>query len=288
MTPLLRRIFGTLSALSPKMAGWAAHRLFTTSLPTGRLTPAEKQLAKAADAKLSTAQDIGFQKGSTFVAAYRFAAKGQPTGKRIVLVHGWMSAARYMLAMASALQQNGYEVICIDLPAHGASGGRVTSLVDCAEALNQLLVNIGGANRIVAHSFGGAVTAYVLSRINPSALGRDGKVILMASPNLLSSVTETFSRALGLNAAAQQHYEATLCKTIGASLTEMDGNLMYAKSGYPMHILHCVDDAEVPIGQSRRFMELGTQARLTELSGLGHRRILYHPTALSALIEAVH
>jgi pimeloyl-ACP methyl ester carboxylesterase len=287
MTPLVRTAFGALSAISPRLAGNAALRLFNTPLKISRLTTAEKRLAERADKKLRDAEDISFDLNGKRIAAYRFAPTGKKSGKRIVLVHGWMSAARYMLAIATALQECGHEVICLDLPAHGASGGRSTNLVECAEALNALLQNSGGADIIVAHSFGGAVTAYLLSRVAPKALGPDGRVILLASPNQLSSVTAWFSKALGLNAKAQHHYETRLCAAIGASLDEMDGNIMYAKAGYPLHIIHCSEDEEVPVEQSRRFLDLGNLAQLTELSGLGHRRILYQTKALDALITAV-
>jgi pimeloyl-ACP methyl ester carboxylesterase len=194
-----------------------------------------------------------------------------------------MSGAQYMLAIADALVALGHEVIVFDLPAHGRSSGKSTNLVACSRALNALLDHVGGADMIIAHSFGGAVTAYTLSRLRPRGLGADGKIILLASPNQLSSVTASFSRAMGLSKAAQKQYEERLCAGIGEDLDEMDGNKLYAQIGYPLHILHCVDDAEVPIGQSRRYLALSDIAKLTELRGLGHRRILYHRDAITAL-----
>jgi pimeloyl-ACP methyl ester carboxylesterase len=92
---------------------------------------------------------------------------------------------------------------------------------------------------------------------------------------------------MGLSTAAQKQYEAQLCQVIGEGLEEMDGNKLYAQIGYPLHILHCADDAEVPIEQSRRYLALGNMATLTELKGLGHRRILYHKDALSALVSQI-
>jgi predicted alpha/beta-fold hydrolase len=288
MTPMVRAAFGALSFVSPLLAGRAALKLFSTPLKTGRLTAAEKRLAAKAAAKLKTAEDISFVLGTEKIAAYRFQPTAQPSGRRIILVHGWMSGARYMLAMLEPLMTQGHEVICFDLPAHGESGGRSTNLVQCARALHQLLQNVGGADTIVAHSFGGAVTAYMISRLAPAALGPKGRVILLASPNQLSSVTAGFAKSFGLSQAAQRRYEAGLCKGIGASLDEMDGNVMYGAAGYRLRVIHCADDAEVSIEQARRYLSLGDQVQLTELSGLGHRRILYHPKALSALLAATN
>jgi pimeloyl-ACP methyl ester carboxylesterase len=287
LTPLIKAVFGTLSAISPALAGRAGLWLFSTPLKTSRLTPAEKRLAARAETKLQSAEDIGFDFAGTHIAAYRFGEKRDEGAKRIILVHGWMSGARFMLAIVDALVTLGHEVIVFDLPAHGRSSGKSTNLVFCSRALNALLDDVGGADMIIAHSFGGAVTAYTLSRLRPQGLGANGKIILLASPNQLSSVTASFSKAMGLSKAAQKRYEERLCAGIGEGLDEMDGNRMYGKIGYPLHILHCADDAEVSIDQSRRYLALGEQVRLTELKGLGHRRILYHRDAIEALIAQI-
>jgi pimeloyl-ACP methyl ester carboxylesterase len=257
--------------------------IFSTPFKVGRLSAAEKRLAARASAKLKLAENISFTIDGVNIAAYRFGKKTSADAKRIILVHGWMSGARYMLAMVDPLLALGHEVVCFDLPAHGQSSGNSTNLVACSKALDGLMDRLGGTDIIIAHSFGGAVTAFTLSRLRHQGLGQNGKIILIASPNQLSSVTALFSRAIGLSIAAQKVYEARLCAGIGEHLDEMDGNRMYAKAGYPLHILHCVDDLEVSVDQSRRYLALGNSTKLTELKGLGHRRILYHREAIEAL-----
>lgn len=287
MPPVIKTVFQSLDALSPWLAGRAAHVLFTTPLRTGRMTAAEKRLAMRADAKLATATDISFVHQGRKVAAYSFDNQQGENAKTAVLVHGWMSGARYMLAMVDPLLAMGYRVVAFDLPAHGRSQGRRTNLVACAKAFDHLAGELGEVDRVIAHSFGGAVTAYMLSRLRPGALGPDGRIVLMASPNQLSSVTRDFSEALGLSDSARQVYERRLSRTIGASLKEMDGNLMFAASGYPLRVIHCADDMEVSIEESRRYLLMGADVELTELAGLGHRRILYHPDALDILAMAL-
>lgn len=132
------------------------------------------------------------------------------------------------------------------------------------------------------------MTAYMLSRLRPKGLEPEGKVVLLASPNQLSSVTREFASTLGLSDGARQVYERRLSRSIGASLAEMEGNIMFAAAGYPLRVIHCVDDAEVSIEESRRYMASSADdVRLTELAGLGHRRILYHPDAINALLAAL-
>jgi pimeloyl-ACP methyl ester carboxylesterase len=286
MTPIIRSAFGTLSTVAPTLAGRAAYRLFTTPLKVGRLTAAERRLEQRAAARLAEAEDIGFTYDGRHIAAHRFEPPGGVTGQRVIMVHGWMSGARFMLAPVEPLLAAGHQVICFDLPAHGASTGRRTTIIDCARALAELLT-AHPADTIIAHSFGGAVTAYALSRLVPGALGEGGRVILLASPNQLLNVTAHFSRSFGLNARAQRTYEARLASAIGEPLIVMDGNAMYSDAGVPLTIIHSADDAEVSVEEGRRFARLGNQAHLIELDGLGHRRILYHKDAVAAMCAAV-
>jgi pimeloyl-ACP methyl ester carboxylesterase len=288
MSPIIKTLFRSLDMVSPWLAGRAAHVLFTTPLRTGRLTVSEKRLASRADAKLSSATDISFTHDGKRVAAYVFDGENGQAAKTAVLVHGWMSGARYMLAMVDPLLAMGYRVVCFDLPAHGRSQGRRTNLVACAKALDALVSKLDGIDLVIAHSFGGAVTAFMLSRLRQNALGPDARIVLLASPNLLSSVTRQFAAALGLSDAARQTYQQRLSHNIGASLPEMDGNIMFAAAGYPLRVIHCVDDEEVLIEESRRYLAMdSSDVRLTELSGLGHRRILYHPEAIKAVLAAL-
>ncbi len=235
--------------------------------------------------RLAKAEKLVVSVDAGNIAAYRLGERHPDNGRTIILVHGWMSGARYMLALAEELVAGGDEVICFDLPAHGKSSGITTSLAPCARALKAVADQCGPVNMIVAHSFGGAVTAYATRALNLRLAGDDARIILLASPNRLSVVTQRFGDAIGLSLAARQNYEARLMAPFGGDLSAMDGNVLYA-GGVPLHVIHCVDDTEVPFSEGQRFTELGNQVRLTSLSQLGHRRILYAPAALSALRQA--
>jgi pimeloyl-ACP methyl ester carboxylesterase len=287
MTPAIRAVFGLACAISPKLAGSLALRLFSTPLKTKRLSPAEARLAARAQERLAQAERFVIASNGSRVVAYRFAGGLQPSGQTIILVHGWMSGARYMLAMVDPLVALGHQVVCFDLPAHGESEGKTTNLLACAQALVDVIDCAGGANRIIAHSFGGAVTAYALSRIRPGQLSSDGRITLIASPNQLKIVTERFGAAIGLTPAALKVYQDRLCAPLGATLAEMDGNIMFAKAGYPIDIIHSIDDPEVSIEEARRYTQMGATARLREVDGLGHRQVLYKPVAIDAVVASV-
>jgi pimeloyl-ACP methyl ester carboxylesterase len=286
MTPNIRRFFATMSRISPQIAGRMALQLFSTPLPTGRLSPSERRLEDRAKKRLSTAERLTVRSGKKTIIGYRLGQKRGADGRTVLLVHGWMSGARFMLAIADDLVRHGDEVICFDLPAHGESSGRTTNLVDCAKALAAIAGSVGPVNIILAHSFGGAVTAFALTQLGVKLTGEDARVILMASPNQLSVVTQRFSAAIGLSDRARAVYEERLCLPLGGDIQAMDGNALYGAAGVTLRIIHSSDDAEVPVEQGRRFLDLGKQAAMIELGGLGHRRVLYADTALAALRDA--
>jgi hypothetical protein len=286
MTPLIRGIFKTASAISPALAGRMAHKLFSTPLKVGRLSAAEKRLVARADAKLATAEQVTVKSGQHDIAAYRFGNKTRAGSKTIVLVHGWMSGARFMLAIMERLVAMGHEVICFDLPAHGKSSGSSTNLVECSAALGAVIKQFGAVDSIIAHSFGGAVTAYTLSQSTEQLLSGDGEIILLASPNQLAEVTKGFARQMGISDKGRLAFEKRLCAPLGGDIGLMDGNLMFAKTSSAIHVIHCANDAEVSVSEGRRFQQMGLQVTFTELSGLGHRRILYAEPALAAIEAA--
>jgi predicted alpha/beta-fold hydrolase len=275
------------SAVSPALAGSMAHWLFSTPLKIGRLSAAEKRLMAKADAKIATAKRITVATAKQEIAAYRFGEKTGPDSQNIVLVHGWMSGARFMLAIMERLVKLGHQVICFDLPAHGESSSKSTNLSECAEALSAVINQLGPVDTIVAHSFGGAVTAYALVEQGKAKLSGRGRVLLLASPNQLAEVTKHFSKQMGVSDAGRLVFERKLCAPFGQPISAMDGNTMYGKTSYPLHVIHCADDAEVSVSEGRRFAELGMQVRYTELTGLGHRRILYAESALDAVETAI-
>src|SRR5688572_1856462 len=54
-------------------------------------------------------------------------------GPRVLFSHGWEGTARDMVPMAHAVAQQGRSVTVFDMPAHGRSTGRTTTLIEMAD-----------------------------------------------------------------------------------------------------------------------------------------------------------
>jgi pimeloyl-ACP methyl ester carboxylesterase len=266
---------GLGSRALPSVFGTLAYRLFTTPLRFARLSPSEKRLELRASVRLNGATPHRIRHAGGEVQAYQFVTT-QPTSLgSVVLVHGWMSGARFMLAFVDVLNDIGFDVVCFDLPAHGKSSGRRTDFIECANALVTVVEHFAPVRAVIAHSFGGAVTGAAIGRlVGVQAPLSVEKIVLLASPNELSNVARNFGAAIGIGPAAQAYYEKRLEADGGRPLGQLTGAALYGPAAVPMLALHSDDDAEVPVAQGIKYGAL-PHCTFEQLSGFGHRRILY-------------
>jgi pimeloyl-ACP methyl ester carboxylesterase len=117
--------------------------------------------------------------GPPLDADISYLVAGDPTGPRLILVHGTPGSADawtdYLLAPPSGL-----EVVALDRPGFGRSGpeGAVTSLATQAAAVAALLPADGRPTVLLGHSLGGPIVARVAAD-HPDRVA--GLVLLAAS-----------------------------------------------------------------------------------------------------------
>lgn len=281
------RFFENLSSASPATAGKAALLLFTHPLRPSVQTKAEQRLVRKAQAKLDEATRADLRVGGYRIASYRFAAPVPAPKGRVLMVHGWTSAARFMTAPIDDLLERGFEVIAFDMPAHGRSSGKRAELMDCVLAMLAVADRYGPIDQVIAHSFGGPVTSLAIASELSEGLTADTRLIFIASPNRLADVTEQFSRAIGLGQKAQRWFEERLVEPFGVALEDMDANILLNDCPNPLTILHSRDDREVAFDAAEKFAQMGERVELRPLEGLGHRRILHAQPSMQALLDAV-
>jgi pimeloyl-ACP methyl ester carboxylesterase len=145
--PVLRAALRGFGELAPRTAAtWFERRL----MQPRRL--AQLELEPPTPTAPATRRRIQF--GSSNLALTEWG-----DGPAVLLVHGWESDSRSLWRMVDPLVALGVRAVAFDLPAHGESGGRRTTMPDCADALLQVARAIGPVHAAVAHSFGAPVTA---------------------------------------------------------------------------------------------------------------------------------
>ena len=181
----LRWQLKVLWAVAPKLACRQAWGLFITPR---RLPIKDWEAPVLVDARRRT---VPHSPGP--VAVYAWGPAAAPA---VVLVHGWEHRASFWRAWVQPLVRAGYQVVALDGPAHGASGGRQTTLVEFGSAVQAVVNAVGEVRAIVAHSFGAASVAGLPVQLAGGApLPR---LVLLSAPLNPRVVAARFADFLGL------------------------------------------------------------------------------------------
>ncbi len=116
-------------------------------------------------------------------ARVRVVTGGGPSGRPVVLLHGWACSAYSFRHLLPALAAAGYRVAAPDLRGHGQSDKPDDAAAYTADALGahvaELVATFGGGDRlpvVIGHSLGGALTLRLA--LGPDAVaGADATVV---------------------------------------------------------------------------------------------------------------
>jgi pimeloyl-ACP methyl ester carboxylesterase len=274
-------------AIAPTATGRFAFRLFCTPPRRATLTAGEARMAQRMAPLIERAEHrmVGFDGGR--VAAWSWRAPEHPVRGRILLVHGWSGRALVMTAFVEPLLKAGFDVVALDLPGHGASDGRRLSLPLGARAVQAVAAAHGGITGVVAHSFGGPVSMLAAEGgpplSGPMPLAR---IVLIASPNSMATVTRRFSDRVGLTERTRSVLEAEILRVAERPAAAFVVGEFLARLGRPALVIHDTGDLDVPFVRAEEIVAAAPQTtRLVATSGIGHRRIVVAPQAIKAAVR---
>jgi pimeloyl-ACP methyl ester carboxylesterase len=290
MIPMFRRsdtILGEAllppSPHAPQIWGDFAFRRFCTPHLSRHRSTEHDVLVERARFHLrhASAVRVGTSQGN--IQAYVFEPDGTDVAGTVLCVHGWTGEAAFMAAFAEHLRKRAFRAVLFDLPAHGRSSGRHTSLIACAHAVREVAEALGPMRFAVAHSLGGLAALVAGGGAPPMSRAYPFQAyVLVAVPNRFSEVTHDFSEELGLSPAARRVYERHLERLAHRKIAEFTGARLLAETSRSALFLHARDDAEVPFRNAEEIVACCPVAELQAFEGLGHRKILYAPPVVRA------
>lgn len=193
--------------------------------------------------------------------------------RRALLAHGWAGHGGQWGGLAEHLAAEGYSVLAFDGPAHGRSEGRHTNLFDFARTIGALLEREGGADLLVAHSFGSAASVLALSRLPAGTVDR---LVLITSPDRLSDIIGAFTRHIGIDASGRERIFSYIARRFSRPVSDMQVSLLGPTiPAASVLLLHDPADRILPFANAERIAAHWPQARLVPLPGRGHYRILW-------------
>jgi pimeloyl-ACP methyl ester carboxylesterase len=267
----LKWLFGTWGEVAPRAAAWVAERLFMT--PPRVATPLHEREA------LRKARRFHVPFGPRELTAWFWTGEADGKGAArpaVLLVHGWGGRAGQLAPLAEHLVREGFSAVGFDAPAHGQSAGRVTNLVEFADAIGAVVGTFGPVLGTVGHSMGGAAAAIALGRGIPL-----GRLVTIGSPSDLLAQTHRFASAVGLPESARARMQKRIERRVGLPLSVFN-IAAQPRPQAPVLVVHDQGDGQVPHEEGRRLAEAWS-ADLMSTQGLGHRRILRDPQVLARI-----
>ena len=266
-----RAALRTSAALAPRFARLWAEQLF--------LTPPRPQHPESAFFDLIDARSGSVLHKGRHIATWSWGSRDAPA---VLLVHGWGGAATQMRRFVFPLAVAGYRVIAYDQPAHGLSGGSLTGLPDFADVLTEVAWHHGGVEAVVAHSLGGAATAFALARGLPLQ-----RAVLVSPPSDLLGYSRRFARWHWIPESVRSAMQAAIEERFGVRWSEFELPRMTPRLSAPALVIHDRGDRVVPWTQGQKFARHWPGARLLLTEGLGHGRILEDEATVRAAAEFI-
>lgn len=265
MYPLLEKSF-------PKAAHKLGYKLFFTPLkfkaPSRELPIIEKSNKLRFDIAEKSTQ---------------FYTWGDNSNPMVLLVHGWMGRAGQFYKLIETLIERQYFVVAFDGPAHGASTGTRTSVLDFAEAIAKVEEEFGKIQFAIGHSFGGIT----ILRAIKNGVEIDN-VAFIATPTISEDIVKQFEQRINASPATGDYFRNKVLKKFGVTfksisaseaIKELDINSLY--------LVHDELDKEVNISHAKLMQERFPTAETHYTSGLGHTRILRNDEVVKKLVSRI-
>ncbi|MUH35904.1 alpha/beta hydrolase [Zobellia amurskyensis] len=193
---LVGRFINLIVRVSPKLGARMALNLFRYP-QSGKIKERHAELLKDAEKRTLYLNKRKIQ-------TYRWPGEG----KRVLLMHGWQSNSARWAPLLPKLQDKAYDIISMDAPGHGASGGRFFDAYQYALALDEVVKQLK-PEVIVAHSVGGLTALYYKSHFESSGIQ---KIISLGAPDRLIDLTAVFIKLLGFSGQTIKAYNEEFTK----------------------------------------------------------------------------
>ncbi|KGS15615.1 MULTISPECIES: alpha/beta hydrolase [Pseudomonas syringae group] len=269
---MLRGGFMLASRILPGITGRYLARRFVTPQAAGR-SLAAAALSAAPDVKSSTLELDGLR-----IQTYVW---GDPSSQPYVLLaHGWSSYALRFIGWIPSLRSMGYAVVGFDQPAHGLSAGHISHMTQFVDVQQRVGRHFGKPAAVIAHSLGASSIVFAQEE-----QWRPERFVIIA-PFLAptESVFQLFD-TVGVAHKVFDPFEGVLHSLTGQRFADYDARPRLPLLKSPALVIHDRRDRETPWEKGALFAKLWPGARLFTTEGLGHNRLIDHPSVIAETMK---
>ena len=258
MKKYLPRIIGGsinfTSYFSTRFAAKLALDLF--SMPKkGKIQPKEAEYLKSA-----TQNQVYFENLS--IKTYHW--KGEK--ETILLAHGWESNSFRWKDLIEQLKSKNYNIIALDAPAHGASGGKFFNALLYSECINMVAQKFN-VHTIIGHSVGGMASVFFQHKYQLKSIE---KLVLLGAPADFSGVFTRYENMMGYNHRVSKALENHVLKRYN-HLPEYFSPAAFSKDIKAKGlIIHDKKDRIIPYKDGLKFKQNYANSEFIATKGFGH------------------
>ena len=258
MKQIIAKCIGTfiniVSFISPRAAGNLAITLFSS--------PRRKRLKEAEKDFLETAfiEDIKYD--NITIMTYRWIGKKDT----ILLAHGWESNAFRWKDLIIKLKTQDYNIIALDAPAHGRSGGKLFNAVIYSECIN-LVAKKFNAKIIIGHSVGGMATTFFQYKYQ---LPTVEKLILLGAPSNFVGVFDRYVKMMGYNKRLSKSIDDIIYERFNNKPEHYNAAKFSETIAAQGLLIHDKHDKVIPYSDAEDFKNFYKNAKLITTEGFGH------------------
>jgi len=259
---LVSSLFKIITVFSTSLAVAVAFRFLR--YPTGR-----SKLRQNERAILASAVHKTLRNNAVDVHTYQWGDGRRP----VLLIHGWESRGSRFSPLVRQLVLDGFSPITFDLPGHGDSGGKTTTIIECKDICLELSKRFGEFEAVIAHSIGVLCAFYVIKNSVKSK-----RIVAIGGVAEFRYLIEKFCRTFKVPASVK----LGLTRRVEGLFTPIDNiwerfSVDYAAEQLtqPVLVVHDHDDEIVNFDQGEKIAaSFNNQAQVLYTRGLGHKRVL--------------
>ena len=246
--------FNSIALFSRKVAAKKAFDLFC-SPRKGKVLAHQKKFLDAALLKKVEVDGVQFQ-------SYRW------NGDRdtVLLLHGWESNSFRWRNLISFLQNERFDIIALDAPAHGYSSGTNFNAPLYVKGMRPLIEQYK-PKHIVAHSIGGMTALYHQHQFPDSSIE---KIVTLGSPSDFSIIANGYQNILGLNKKVMEAMEALFLDLFGLPMNDFSTAKFAEHIAIKGLLIHDSFDMVTPVTGSEKVHRSWKESTLIKTKNLGH------------------
>ncbi len=205
--------------------------------------------------------------------------------KSILMVHGWESRGTAMRNLVPPLLEAGYQVVAIDLPAHGDSSAKGTNILEAGKVVAEVFNKVNNLEAIICHSFGCAVTTLACSLTKI----RIPKVVYCGIPVSTYKIIDTARNFANLPPQSIHRFDDYIQKNYNYSLEDLNLSKLFRKTNIQeAFIVHDVKDMIVPFEDASAMAGEHNNIHLQITENLGHFRMLKNTEVVQRIASFIH